>query len=101
MTGFGDGWASKSADSVDGRSVDSGRRDRATEAVRLVRREPLVGVGPGRYVIALEDVEHTELRPAHDLPLHVAANRASSPAWPPRSRWRSSPCTACGSAPGA
>ena len=73
MTGFGDGWASKSADSVDGSSVDSGRRDRAAEAVRLVRSEPLVGVGPGRYVIALEDVDHTELRPAHDLPLHVSA----------------------------
>ena len=73
MTGFGDGWASKSAGSVDGSSVDSGRRDRAAEAVRLIREEPLVGVGPGRYVIALEDVEHTELRPAHNLPLHVAA----------------------------
>jgi hypothetical protein len=73
MTGFGNGWVTRSETSLDKTSVDSGRRDRAAEALRLVREAPVFGVGPGRYVIALEDVEHAELRPAHDLPLHVAA----------------------------
>lgn len=72
-TAFGDGWRARSAATSNAASVDSGRRDRAAEAVRLARTEPLVGVGPGRYVIALRDVRHQDLLPAHDLPLQVGA----------------------------
>jgi hypothetical protein len=71
--GFGSGWISRSSTTVDRQTVDSGRRDRAAEAVRLIRSEPVIGVGPGRYVLALKEVDHVELRPAHDLPLHVSA----------------------------
>jgi len=73
MAAFGDGWTTKSAASVDGEQVDSGRRARAAEAIDLTAEHPLVGVGPGRYVIALEQTGADELLPAHNLALHEAA----------------------------
>ncbi len=71
--GFGDGWIAKGQTSTDTRSVDTGRRDRLQEAWRLIERDPLVGVGPGRYVEALRSVPHTDLLPAHDLVAQEAA----------------------------
>jgi len=73
MTAFGSGWMARADTSTSASAVDSGRRDRAAEAVRLIRTEPLVGVGPGRYVLALDHVQHDLSLPAHDLTLQVAA----------------------------
>jgi O-antigen ligase len=63
----------KSSDSLTADTAGTGRSERAKEALRLVRKEPVVGVGPGLYVIALRDVEHQLLLPAHDVVLHEAA----------------------------
>jgi hypothetical protein len=73
ITAFGSGWVARADTSASASSVDSGRRDRAAEAVRLIRTEPVVGVGPGRYVLALDHVPHRLALPAHDLSLQVAA----------------------------
>lgn len=70
---FGDGWVAKSSDSLAADTAGTGRSERAKEALRLVREEPVVGVGPGRYVIALHDVEHQLLLPAHNVVLQEAA----------------------------
>ncbi|MCU1354099.1 MAG: hypothetical protein JWM05_3308 [Acidimicrobiales bacterium] len=70
---FGDGWVSRSSQTTSAQQADSGRRDRLREAARLVAREPIVGVGPGRYVVALRDVPHLDLLPAHDLVAQEAA----------------------------
>jgi hypothetical protein len=73
MSAFGSGWVARADTSSHAASVDSGRRDRAAEAVRLIRTEPFLGVGPGRYVLALDHVPHLDSLPAHDLTLQVAA----------------------------
>jgi O-antigen ligase len=74
---FGNGWWTRSQSAQTGQieSVDSGRTERAKEALRLVDAHPVTGVGPGRYVIALETVKHQKdiLLPAHNVVLHVAA----------------------------
>jgi O-antigen ligase len=73
---LGDGWASKSTSTVRADSVDAvttGRVDRWKEAGRLIRREPLTGVGVGNYVAALRHVEHSDLLPSHDAILDVTA----------------------------
>lgn len=67
------GLSSKADRSTSVTAVDSGRRERFQEAGRLIAEEPLFGVGPGRYVIALRDVEHTDLLPAHNVIAHAAA----------------------------
>jgi len=68
-----DGIAAKSGQTVEVETADSGRRDRLAEAWRLVEDAPLAGVGPGRYVIALREVEHIELLPPHNVVAQVAA----------------------------
>lgn len=72
-TAFGDGWIARGNQSVAVEGADSGRGDRFAEAGRLVAADPLTGAGPGRYVEALADVDHTDLLPAHDVVLHQAA----------------------------
>lgn len=67
------GISAKAGHSVDVDAADSGRRDRLAEAWRLMAEEPLFGVGPGRYVIALQDVEHADLLPAHNVVAQSAA----------------------------
>ena len=70
---FGDGWHAKGARSTSSANVDSDRRVRAQEALRLIDSQPLLGVGPGRYTIALESVRHDDLLPAHNIVLHEGA----------------------------
>jgi O-antigen ligase len=73
---FGDGWLARgevTAGAQPGASVDSNRSERLREAQGLVEDEPLLGVGPGRYVTALAETERTEYLPAHNLVAHEAA----------------------------
>jgi O-antigen ligase len=70
---FGDGWHAKGERSTSSANVDSDRRVRAQEALRLIDSQPLLGVGPGRYTIALESVRHDDLLPAHNIVLHEGA----------------------------
>jgi hypothetical protein len=70
---FGNGWHTKGENSTSSSAVDSDRRVRAQEALRLIDSQPILGVGPGRYTIALESVEHSQLLPAHNVVLHEAA----------------------------
>ena len=72
LAGLG-GLESKVARSTDASAVDSGRRIRLEEAGRLIAEDPVFGVGPGRYVIVLRDVEHQQLLPAHDIIAQTAA----------------------------
>lgn len=67
------GISAKGDQTINIESADSGRRQRAEEAINLVEEEPVFGVGPGRYVIALRDVEHDDLLPPHNIVLHAAA----------------------------
>ncbi|MBI2710032.1 MAG: O-antigen ligase family protein [Actinobacteria bacterium] len=70
---FGDGWVARSSQTTNASALDSGRRVRAAEAIRLTRRHRLLGVGPGRYVIALQQTGVRDALPAHNLPLQAAA----------------------------
>ncbi|MCU1450515.1 MAG: hypothetical protein JWP02_2685 [Acidimicrobiales bacterium] len=77
------GWVSRTKQSVSARSgsqlsTDRGRLIR--EADGLIADHPIVGVGPGRYVIALRDRYDEEgkkhagvFKPVHNLPLLLAA----------------------------
>lgn len=67
------GISAKTSRTVDVDQVDSGRRQRVVEAVNLVEEQPVFGVGPGRYVIALREVDHEDLLPPHNLVLHATA----------------------------
>jgi O-antigen ligase len=74
---FGNGWfaraESTTAPGASASDIGTGRTERFREALRLVKKEPIFGVGPGRYTIALESVPYGELLPAHDAMLHEAA----------------------------
>jgi O-antigen ligase len=70
---MGDGWRARAANSRNAETADSDRGERLAEATRLVERSPVVGVGPGRYVLALRDVRHADLLPAHNAIFHEAA----------------------------
>jgi O-antigen ligase len=76
------GWVSRTKQSVTARSgsqlsTDRGRLIR--EANALIADHPIVGVGPGRYVIALRDKYHQPdkkvgvFKPVHNLPLLLTA----------------------------
>jgi hypothetical protein len=67
MSAFGNGWVAKSAQTTNSSQVDSNRRVRIEESIQLMRSNPAVGVGPGRYVAALDCSRHDECLPAHDL----------------------------------
>lgn len=68
------GISAKTARTVDVADTDSGRLELAEDALDLAADHPLFGVGPGRYVIELRDVEgHGKLLPPHNIVLHVAA----------------------------
>jgi hypothetical protein len=73
--GFGSGWMARGADTTEssGATADSNRSVRLREARELIESEPLVGVGPGRYVEALAETERDELLPAHNVIAHEAA----------------------------
>jgi hypothetical protein len=70
------GWVDRASasvgDDVDG--VTSGRVTLTRQALELIADHPLVGVGPGRYTVALEAEGDPERRDAvHTVPLLVAA----------------------------
>ena len=72
------GWHERAKDS-EGSNIDSGRVVLIHQAVDLISHHPVLGVGPGRYVMALRD-RHVDpdktdgvLKPVHDLPLLVGA----------------------------
>lgn len=73
-----DAWIGKAAPVEADTGVDAVTNYRGTfteQAVELMRQEPLAGVGPGLYVIALEDRLDLEgeVFPVHAVPLLVAA----------------------------
>jgi hypothetical protein len=68
-----DGIRHRAEQSTDANAVDSGRRVRLTEALSLVDQEPVFGVGPGRYVLALAETDHEQLLPAHNVVAQAAA----------------------------
>jgi O-antigen ligase len=72
-TSLGDGWHARADVTADAERRDSDRGDRAAEALRLVERSPLTGVGPGRYVLAVAEAEEGFPLPAHNVVLHEAA----------------------------
>ena len=74
-TGFtmGDGWYARTSTSTSISAADSGRLDRAREAIDLIEDKPIAGVGPGRYAIELAERGDGAPLPAHNIVLHVAA----------------------------
>jgi O-antigen ligase len=72
--GLGDGWHARYRTSTEAATADSGRVDSARDALGLIEDHPLVGVGPGRYVVSLAATHHRGfLQPPHDLALHAMA----------------------------
>lgn len=67
------GISAKTSRTVDVDQVDSGRRQRVEEALDLIEEEPVFGVGPGRYVIALADLGKASPLPPHNVVLHTSA----------------------------
>jgi hypothetical protein len=68
-----DGLTAKAEVSTSAERIDSGRRERIREAAELASQEPVFGVGPGRYVIELREIEHQDLLPAHNIVAQQAA----------------------------
>jgi len=72
---FGNGWVAKSEQSV-GKGTASAGSDRSVrlqEARELIEANPVLGVGPGRYVDALAETPRKEYLPAHNLIAHQSA----------------------------
>src|SRR5581483_2984186 len=74
------GWHLRASDTTSASSAASLTTDRATlvhQSFSLLRREPVTGVGPGRYVPALTTADHFRLgslvKPVHNLPLLIGA----------------------------
>src|SRR5581483_11693448 len=72
------GWHLRASDTTSASSAASLTTDRATlvhQSFSLLRREPVTGVGPGRYVPALTTADHFRLgslvKPVHNLPLLI------------------------------
>ena len=77
---WSNGWTQRAQQTTSGAAVNSIDTDRSTlikQALHLIKREPVLGVGPGRYVIELRDRHMAKIagvyKPVHDLPLLVAA----------------------------
>jgi hypothetical protein len=70
---MGNGWYGRASTSTDLQSADSGRLDRAREGLDLIADHPIVGVGPGRYTIALAANGDAAPLPPHNVVLHAAA----------------------------
>lgn len=78
--GFAIGWivahdavGSSIEQSTEADAFDSGRRPLITEALGVIAEHPLVGVGPGRYVMVVGDGVHGTPMPPHNVVIHVAA----------------------------
>jgi hypothetical protein len=70
---LGNGWSTRTSSSTDVAAADSGRAERAREALDLIGDAPVTGVGPGQYTIALAERGDPAPLPAHNFTLHVAA----------------------------
>ena len=74
-----DGWIGRAQETSAGRNLTTGRRELADQAVALMRRHPLLGVGTGRYSLAVEEDEAVaaqstrQLQPVHAVPLLLVA----------------------------
>ena len=74
-----DGWVGRAEEAAAGSNLTRGRSELAEQAVSLLRRHPLVGVGTGRYVLAVEEDEAVAglstrvLQPVHAVPLLLVA----------------------------
>ena len=74
-----DGWVGRAQETSAGTNVTSGRGDLAGQAFSLIRRHPLLGVGTGRYNLAVEEDQGVasqsvrELQPVHAVPLLLVA----------------------------
>jgi O-Antigen ligase len=77
MSASKDAWSNRAAIQQQGQSVNemsSSRGDRLQEGIGVYKTSPIVGVGPGRYVIALAgrpELLHSD--PSDALPAHNAA----------------------------
>jgi hypothetical protein len=74
-----DGWVGRAKEASTGTNVTRGRGELADQAFAVIRSHPLVGVGTGRYVLAVEEDEKVagrstrELQPVHAVPLLLIA----------------------------
>lgn len=74
-----DGWVGRVQEASTGSDLSRGRGDLTDQAVALIRRHPLVGVGTGQYVLAVEQDEAVAgrssraLQPVHAVPLLLVA----------------------------
>jgi hypothetical protein len=72
-----DGWLARNADSPAGGSALN-RLATVSQALPLIAADPIVGVGPGRAMVAIRDRAErvpgsiTELNPPHDVPIAIA-----------------------------
>jgi hypothetical protein len=78
LTVWGGGWTQRAKDTT-GTAVDTGRGVLIRQSFFIIRHHPLLGVGPGRYVIDLRN-RHVDTsktghvhKPVHNLPLLAAA----------------------------
>lgn len=71
---FASGWTTRVAQSS-GSGADRGRAALARAGLEMAANEPITGVGPARYVIALDEPgpPDGELLPAHNVVVHAAA----------------------------
>lgn len=70
---FGDGWYARYEQST-GTNASSGRTTLWSDAIDMAADHAVVGVGPGRYTIALSERSYDgQLLPAHNVVLHYAA----------------------------
>ena len=74
-----DGWVGRAEEASTGTNLDRGRGELADQALALIRKHPVLGVGTGRYVLAVEadgDVAARSariLQPVHAVPLLLVA----------------------------
>jgi hypothetical protein len=74
------GWIGRASQTVSGRDISTRRTTLVHQAIGLIKRHPLAGVGPGRYLLALgrrpdlyDGFTHATLRVVHDVPLLLVA----------------------------
>jgi hypothetical protein len=74
-----DGWVGRAEEASAGTNLDRGRGELADQAITLIRKHPVLGVGTGRYVLAVEADREVAarssriLQPVHVVPLLLVA----------------------------
>lgn len=74
-----DGWVGRAEEAATGENLTRGRGELATQAFAVIRSSPLIGVGTGRYVLAVEEDPDLArrsarvLQPVHGVPLLLTA----------------------------